>query len=171
VLTQRLRLRELTLDDVDLLVALDSDPAVMQFISGGKPTSREEAERMVRRSLGSRWIAYERATDEFVGWFGLRPSDEHARELGYRLRRASWGNGYATEGSQALIDLGFTDLGLRRVWAQTMTVNTRSRRVMERCGLRYVRTFFLEWPEPIEGSDQGDVEYELTKAAWKQPRV
>ena len=93
---------------------------------------------------------------------------QNVRELGYRLRQASWGNGFATEGSKALIAMAFTDLGLRRVWAQTMTVNTRSRRVMERCGLRYVRTFFLEWPEPIEGSDQGDVEYELTKPEWKQ---
>ncbi len=51
-----------------------------------------------------------------------------------------------------------------------MTVNTASRRVMERCGLRYVRTFFDEWPEPIDGSDEGDVEYELTRAEWERGR-
>jgi RimJ/RimL family protein N-acetyltransferase len=51
-----------------------------------------------------------------------------------------------------------------------MTVNARSRRVMERCGLRYVRTFHLEWPEPIEGTEEGDVEYELTKAEWEEMR-
>ena len=49
-----------------------------------------------------------------------------------------------------------------------MTVNAASRRVMEHCGLRFVRTFHLEGLVPIEGSDQGDVEYELTKAEWEQ---
>ena len=49
-----------------------------------------------------------------------------------------------------------------------MTVNTASRRVMERCGLRYVRTFHLEWDDPIEGTEHGDVEYELTKADWER---
>jgi RimJ/RimL family protein N-acetyltransferase len=170
MITERLALRAITLGDVDLLVALDSDPAVMRFISGGAPTARAEAERIVRRSLGHRWIALDRITKAFVGWFGLRPSDENARELGYRLRQASWGKGLATEGSRALIATAFTDLGTERIWAQTMTVNTASRRVMERCGLHYVRTFHLEGLEPIEGSDQGDVEYELTKAAWNALR-
>jgi RimJ/RimL family protein N-acetyltransferase len=46
-----------------------------------------------------------------------------------------------------------------------MAVNLASRRVMERCGLRHVRTFHLDWPEPIAGSDQGEVEYELLREA------
>ena len=49
-----------------------------------------------------------------------------------------------------------------------MTVNTASRAVMERCGMRYVRTFHLEWPEPIEGTERGDVEYELTRTDWER---
>lgn len=163
-----MRLRPITVDDVDLLVALDADPAVMRFISGGAPTARDEAERMVQRSLGHRWIARDRATDEFIGWFGLRPSGEKTRELGYRLRRASWGQGLASEGSVVLIAHAFMNLGTERIWAQTMTVNIASRRVMEHCGLRFVRTFFLEGLEPIEGSDEGDVEYELTKAEWEK---
>jgi RimJ/RimL family protein N-acetyltransferase len=167
LLTERLRLRPITVDDVDLLVALDADPAVMRFISGGAPTARDEAARIVRRSLGHRWIAHDRGTREFIGWFGLRPSGEKTRELGYRLRRVSWGQGLATEGSLALIAQAFTHLGTERIWAQTMTVNIASRRVMEHCGLQFVRTFFLEGLEPIEGSDEGDVEYELTKAEWE----
>ncbi len=51
-----------------------------------------------------------------------------------------------------------------------MTVNTASRRVMEHCGLRFVRTFFTEWPEPIAGSEQGDVEYALTRSEWERDR-
>jgi RimJ/RimL family protein N-acetyltransferase len=168
--TERLHLRPVTLADVDLLVTLDSDPAVMRYITGGKPTPRDEAERIVARSVGHRWLAFEHGGDTFVGWFGLRPSAGRDRELGYRLRRECWGRGLATEGARGLVDLAFTRLDASRVWAHTMTVNTASRRVMERCGLRFVRTFFDEWPEPIEGSDAGDVEYVLTRDEWARDR-
>jgi RimJ/RimL family protein N-acetyltransferase len=161
-------LRPIAPDDADLLVALDADPEVMRFISGGEPTARDEAARIVGRARGHRWIAYERATDAFVGWFGMRPSGPETRELGYRLVRAFWGQGLATEGSRALIAHAFSDLGVERIWAQTMTVNVASRRVMERCGLRFVRGFRLEGLEPIAGSEAGDVEYEITKAAWEK---
>jgi RimJ/RimL family protein N-acetyltransferase len=166
VATARLALRPITTEDVDLIVELDSDSEVMRFINGGRPTPRDEAARIVERSLGHRWLAFEREGDAFVGWFGLRPSGTHERELGYRLRRACWGNGLATEGALALIELAFTELGVARVWAQTMTVNRKSRAVMERCGMRYARTFHLDWPEPIEGTEHGDVEYGLTRAEW-----
>ena len=166
--TDRLALRAITMHDIDLLVALDADPAVMRFINGGRPSTRAEVEEKVRGAIGHRWVAFERATDEFVGWFAMRPSAQLPAEryLGYRLRRPAWGKGRAAEGSRALITEAFTR-GTERILAQTMTVNTASRRVMERCGMRYLRTFFEEWDEPIEGGDLGDVEYELTKAAWE----
>lgn len=164
--TERMTLRPLTMDDVDLLVALDSDPDVMRFISGGKPSSRAETERIVQRSLGHRWVGFERDTGEFVGWFGIRPSTATSRELGYRLRRDSWGKGLATEGSRAVIAIAFTQPGVECVRAETMAVNAASRAVMERCGLRLVRTFHLEWDDPIEGTEHGEVEYEITKAEW-----
>jgi RimJ/RimL family protein N-acetyltransferase len=141
--TERLTLRELTRDDVDNLVELDSDPEVMRYINGGRATPREVIEReelpaFIRRSHGyGFWAAVEKATGEFVGWFHLRPREDGAAdepELGYRLRRSAWGKGYATEGSRALIERAFTDLGAQRVWAETMVVNTASRRVMERRG-------------------------------------
>ena len=49
-----------------------------------------------------------------------------------------------------------------------MAVNTASRRVMEKAGLTHARTFREEWPDPIEGAEHGEVEYELTKAAWER---
>ena len=89
--TERLRFRPIDTSDVDLLVALDADPEVMRFISGGAPTPHDEAARIVGRAIGHRWITHDKSTEEFVGWFGLRPSAGHDRELGYRLRRATWG--------------------------------------------------------------------------------
>jgi RimJ/RimL family protein N-acetyltransferase len=183
--TDRLVLRRFTGADVDAVVDLDSDPEVMRYLTGGQPTSRE----LVREEIIPRWLAYydryegygfwaaiEKSTGQFLGWFHFRPppaglgSDGAAVvgvELGYRLRRAAWGKGYATEGSRALIRKGFTDLGVERVYAQTMVVNTGSRRVMEKAGLRYVRTFHQDWPEQIPGGEHGEVEYALTKAEWE----
>ena len=178
--TERLVLCRFTEADVDNLFGLDSDPEVMRFITGGEPTPRdviqnETLPRMLHyyerfESFGF-WAAIEKSTGEFLGWFEFRPpeggsSDEV--ELCYRLKKSAWGKGYATEGSRALIRKGFSQLGVRRVVAETMAVNAASRRVMEKAGLRLVRTFYRSWPDPIEGAEQGEVEYALTKADWKR---
>ena len=167
VLTERLRLRPMARDDVAELVGLDADPEVMQYLTGGRPTSRDEMVEVVDRNLTSRWMAFRRTDDGFVGWFGLVPSGDGEFEVGYRLKRQAWGQGLATEGTRALIEAAFRDLVARRIWAQTMAVNRRSRRVMERCGLTYVRTFHLEWEDPIPGTEQGEVEYELLRSSWE----
>ena len=87
-------------------------------------------------------------------------------EIGYRLRRAAWGKGLASEGVHALLAVAFTQLGARRVWAETMAVNARSRQVMERCGMRYVRTFHEHFDDPIPGTEHGEVEYEIRRDDW-----
>ena len=181
--TERLVLRQFTEDDLDNLVELDGDPEVMKFLNGGRPTPRREIENDVlpaflgyyERSPGyGFWAAEEKATGRFVGWFHFRPAKEAPPgevELGYRLRKSAWGKGYATEGSLALVEKGFTELDVERVTAFTMTVNVASRRVMEKAGLRYVRTFHEEWPDYIEGQEHGDVEYALTRSEWEKTRA
>jgi RimJ/RimL family protein N-acetyltransferase len=178
--TERLVLRRFTPDDVDNLVELDGDPQVMHFITGGRTTPREEIENDLLPWFlhyyegGDRygfWAAIEKSTGTFLGWFHFRPGDGRPSdepELGYRLRRLAWGRGYATEGSRALIRKGFTELGVRRVVAYTMVVNTASRRVMEKSGLTLVRTFHQEWPDRIPGDERGDVEYALMRADWER---
>jgi RimJ/RimL family protein N-acetyltransferase len=163
--TERLHLRPITLDDVDLLVELDSDPDVMRHISG-RPSTRAEVEGVIRERLGWRWIATERASTAFVGWFGLVPCRNRRYEVGFRLRRAWWGRGLATEGARALIDAAFSLVAAEAVTAQTMAVNTRSRAVMERCGMQHTRTFHLEWDDPLPGTEHGEVEYEITREDW-----
>jgi RimJ/RimL family protein N-acetyltransferase len=163
--TERLLLRPIRIDDVDLLVELDSDPEVMRFLTG-RPSARAEVETSIRANLGHRWIALDRASGEFVGWFGLVPLGDDAFELGYRLVRRWWGCGLATEGARAMIDEAFTMLGARRVAAQTMAVNQRSRRVMERCGMRNLRTFHVDFEDPLPGTEHGETEYELIIDEW-----
>ncbi len=173
--TERLILHRFTAHDADNLVELDSDPEVMRFINGGRPTTRAEIQADVlpaflaydERSDGYGFCAaIERLDGAFLGWFHLRPapdarSDEP--ELGYRLRRSAWGRGYATEGSRALIDRAFAELGARRVTASALTGNEASTRVMEKCGLRFVRSFQLQG-----GGGHGDaVQYALTRERWE----
>lgn len=188
--TERLFLRAFTPDDLEHLVELDSDPAVMRYLNGGVPTPRKVIEREVLpRFIASSqmgdgygvWAAIERATGTFVGWFGFRPVEDGEPgdvSLGYRLRRAVWGRGYATEGARELIRQGFTALGARRVIATTYQDNLASRRVMEKSGLTLARTFRMT-PEELhaEGDtfvaagelwDGDDVEYALDRAEWER---
>ncbi|MBN6058542.1 GNAT family N-acetyltransferase [Nonomuraea sp. RK-328] len=174
--TDRLVLRRFTDADADLLFELHNDPEVMRYLNGGEPTPREV---IVQETLpafirSGFFAAVERDTGEFVGWFHLRPErdgDPAEPELGYRLRKASWRKGYATEGSLALIDKAFGELGARRVSARTMTVNRGSRAVMEKCGLRFVRTVFDDRSHPIDGAEEGVAEYELLRAEWEERKA
>jgi RimJ/RimL family protein N-acetyltransferase len=178
--TPRLVIRQFTEDDVDNLFNLNGDPEVMRYLTGGRPIPRDEIRDQIipvhlsvydRLDRLGTWAAESAATGEFLGWFHFRPghgSDDITNvELGYRLHRSSWNKGYATEGSRALVSMGFTDLGVERVSAVTMTVNTASRRVMEKCGLTLVRTIPYEGPYVIEGAEHGEVEYALTKPEWE----
>lgn len=175
--TDRLILRQLTADDIGLIVELDGDPEVKRYIDNGAPVDlddlNETMEWWLRYYVNFEgygfWAAIEKSTSEFIGWFHYRPGEGAGPlepELGYRLRRAAWGRGYATEGSRALIDKGFREFGVERVYAHTMAINIGSRRVMEKAGLLFVRRFDSEWPVRIPGDEEGDVEYGLTRAEW-----
>lgn len=185
--SERLRLRRFTEQDVDHLHALDNDPEVMRYLNGGAPTPRQAIEQQILPGFMQTdpaqprfgfWAAELKASGEFVGWFSLRPLPENPQHaaLGYRLKRAAWGQGLATEGVQALIHKGFVELGLERVVATTYEHNVASRRVMEKAGLTLVRRFQLT-PEELQATDTfytdemeiwdgDDVEYALDKAVW-----
>jgi RimJ/RimL family protein N-acetyltransferase len=175
--TGRLRLRRFAPGDADRLYELDSDPEVMRYINGGQPTPRAEVSDDLLPFLLAcydrfpgglgYWAAEARSTGDFLGWFQFRPVPEAGVELGYRLRRAAWHAGYATEGSRALVRKGFAELGADRVFASTMAANVASRRVMEKCGLVFERTFATDRVPAPDGSPQDAVEYALTRAQWR----
>lgn len=157
----------MALVDMDLLVELNSDDEVMRHITG-RPMTEDESAIEVKNSLGTRWLLYGSGNDSFFGWVGAVPttsSDEY--EIGWRLRRSAWGKGYATEGARALIELLFAE-GAHRIVAETMAVNHRSRAVMDRIGLTYVRTFHLDFEDPLPGTEEGEVEYGLTRSEWER---
>lgn len=184
--TSRLLLRRFREQDAGDLADLYGDPAVMRYIDDGRPIPREQvlSEKLPEflseygrfpAGLG-RFAGLESATGAFVGRFALRPTASPGLdpavdgdiELGYRLLPAFWGLGYATEAARALVDSAFADCGAQSVAATTMTVNAGSRRVLEKAGLRLARTFHLDWPEPLEGAEHGDVVYRITRPEWQE---
>ncbi len=170
--TERLRLRQFTEDDADNLFELDSDIEVIRFanigvIKGGKPLDTDY-ETIQNRTLPrflqyyqkydgyGFWAAIEKLSTQFIGWFHFRPAldsqlnlnsglyEASDIELGYRLRKAAWGKGYATEGSRALILKGFSELGTQRVVSSALATNAASIRVMEKAGLKFERKYLLQ---------------------------
>ena len=146
--TARLQLRRITDANLDDLVTLDSDPAVMRFISGGEPTPRAVyVETLLERmkAYADQPYGYAAAYEDqrFIGWFHLRPSvaDDAVLELGYRLRQDAWGRGLATEGSQALVGYAFETLDQTEVDACALEDNVASIAVLKKCGMRFVGRF------------------------------
>lgn len=188
--TARLTLRRFTPDDVDHLAALDSDPEVMRYLNGGIATPRDVIARDILPGFIASytpgdpygvWALIEREGGAFFGWASLRPDRERAGEatVGYRLRRAAWGQGYATEAARALVAAAFhDDHSLQRVTATTYQDNAASRRVMEKLGMRLARVYRYTAADfaadsathLTEGAlwDGDDVEYAITRAEWEK---
>jgi RimJ/RimL family protein N-acetyltransferase len=161
--TPRLTLRRMTEADTDAMVALDSDPEVMRHLTGGVPTPRADIENWVMPIILGHYATYAhygvfaaiaRESGEFLGWFHFRPPYEEGLpgiEIGYRLKQSAWGRGLATEGTRAIIQKAFEELGESRVIAKTLKANTASQRVMEKAGMRFVREFIetrIDPPQP-----------------------
>jgi RimJ/RimL family protein N-acetyltransferase len=161
--TERLLLREFTEEDGDNLLALDTDTDVLRYI-GVPPHADAEAYRRhivttylpyYKRCAGrGTWAAVEKIGGAFLGWFCLRPGLDYRFaveagmkaedvELGYRLRRFAWGQGYATEGARALVRKAFAETAAGCVVAVALEANLASTRVMEKAGLKFVSRFAL----------------------------
>lgn len=147
--TSRLLLRPLTAGDLDHLVRLFADPAVMRFLSPtGALRCRAETEDAHRKLLEhwqqhgyGVWSVSEGASGAFVGRCGLRYLPElQAVEILWTLFPEFWGQGYATEAARACLRYAFETLQLERVISFTWTINERSRRVMEKLGMRFEKT-------------------------------
>lgn len=182
--TPRIELVPLSDEHLDHEYELDSDPAVMRYLGDGRPRTRQEVESLHRHRLSVAqtvpglgfWCGF--VDGQFVGWWILEPPQredqgpvEGQAELGYRLMRRHWRQGLASEGAQELLRHAFEDLGLNRVFAETMAVNTGSRATMASIGMRHVRTFYPKWDTPLPGSEHGEVEYAITREEWLAQRA
>jgi RimJ/RimL family protein N-acetyltransferase len=150
---------------------LERDREVMRFLNGGFAVDPEQSDPdstflMPRGTETYVWTARRRSDSAFVGWFCLWPESNSVAELGYRLRRSEWGQGHATEGALALVNWGFESCRYDRIFASTMAVNHASRRVLDKIGLTYTHTIYVDWAAAIPGGENGEVQYEVKRLDW-----
>ncbi|MBV9211813.1 MAG: GNAT family N-acetyltransferase [Acidobacteria bacterium] len=140
--TPRLLLREFTMEDLDELAALRSDPLVMKYIG---EQSREKVTKRLRYYISSYeqhgfgvWGVMLKGETKLIGWCGLMFLEETPEvEVGYGIAKDYWGRGLMTEAAAASLNHGFNTVGLERIVAVALPENTASRRIMEKLGMKY----------------------------------
>ena len=176
--TQRLILREWTDDDLEPFAALNADTRVMEFLPA--LLTREQSDEMAtrirtyfqERGFGL-WAVEVRGGAKFIGFVGLTVPRFEAHftpcvEVGWRLAAEHWGQGYAPEAARAALDYGFTELALKEIVSITVPRNLKSRRVMEKIGLRHDPTGDFLHPLLSDGHLlQQHVLYRLSANDWK----
>jgi RimJ/RimL family protein N-acetyltransferase len=150
--TKRLVIRNwMPQDDAEQAFEIYGDPEVMRFIGRGKT---EESVETQRRSLQQRvdrtaalnngtgfWAIADKQTGEIFGTVILKQLPDNDGnptpdfEVGWHLKKAAWGKGYATEAGQAVLDYGFNVLKLPIIYAVVNPENTASIHVTQRLGM------------------------------------
>lgn len=173
--TQRFTLRPVTDTDRDFYLELDSDPEVMRYLTNGIPTTPEQAQAAIERTVKifekhqgqfGIWLAFEKLTGEYVGWVLFRPDKKDPDntsviELGYRLKQKWWGQGVATELSQHMLDYGFNQLKVPEIYAITALHNAGSQGVMKKIGMSFVKEYL---DDEIAWDDKRAVRYSLKRS-------
>jgi RimJ/RimL family protein N-acetyltransferase len=177
IITERLLLRPWKDEDFLPYAAMNADPKVREFFVS--VLTREQSDAEIRHFQatcerdGFGLLAAElTATGEFIGLIGLETMSfalssvaQPAVEIGWRLSRAHWGKGLATEGARGVIRHAFDTLRLNEIFATTVPANLRSRRVMEKIGMKHLDRQGFEHPRVPEGHPlRAHVLYALRKA-------
>lgn len=176
IVTDRLVLREITMDDVPPIHACTADPDVTRFMFYGP---RDEAEsrayvsavvRSQRETPRRRWelAIVDRSTRTVVGTCDLTMPNARESDLGYMLSAGAWGRGYAPEAASALVHAGFAELGLDRIFATCEVTHTRSQRVLEKSGLE--RAQRLDRMTQAKGRWWDMWLYEIRRERWERRR-
>jgi RimJ/RimL family protein N-acetyltransferase len=159
--TDRLHLRRWQPADLAPFAALNADPRVNEFLTG--PLSQEQSDEMATRIDANfdqhgfgLWAVEVCNSSTFIGFIGLSVPRLEAHftpcvEIGWRLSADHWDRGYATEGARATLDFAFNVIGLREIVSYTVPANLRSRRVMEKIGMKHDSVDDFNHPSLSEG--------------------
>ncbi len=137
--TERLVIRDLTLDDAAHIKLLNTDPEVLRYVHDEPFADLAAAQKWITEIPGKlpngfgRWVITLK-DGTWIGRCSLRKGDDGTTLMGYRLLRAHWGQGYATETVRALLDTAFTVYDQPFVLSHIAEENARSIRVAEKCG-------------------------------------
>jgi ribosomal-protein-alanine N-acetyltransferase len=168
--TPRLAFRELTPDDDQHFFNLNNDPEVIKY-TGDRPFANlidarnflDHYDAYSKYAMG-RWAVILKATGEFTGWCGLKFQPDLSVtgevDLGYRFFRKFWGKGIAGESAKACIQYGFKTLGLKRIIGRVMEGNIASVKVLEKCGMHFVKEMKFE--------EHPGLWYEIQNPNWNE---
>jgi len=170
IVTERLRLRELTLADRPALAAILQDPETMVAYEG--PFSDAEVDTWLTKTLRryaedgfGHWAVELSPDDSVIGQCGLTMQNiegELLPEVGYLFNRQFWHHGYATEAARASLTYGFANAGLARIYCQVRDTNTASQAVASRLGMKEVRRFTKQY----RGATIPHILYAIDQADW-----
>ncbi|MFI6922249.1 GNAT family N-acetyltransferase [Nonomuraea spiralis] len=182
--TARLLLRRPDENDLDAFAAMNADPEVMRYIGDGSVLPPERAAAGIARAR-QEWderghgllSVVVRETGRTAGWVALAvpaflPEVLPAVEIGWRFGRPHWGHGYATEAARRLLRFGFTECGLDRVVSIRHVDNDRSRRVMDKLGLRFAfETVVPAHGRPVAVHEITEAEHRALRDVSSAPAV
>ncbi|HAP96510.1 GNAT family N-acetyltransferase [Epilithonimonas hominis] len=154
IFTERLTLRKITIDDIDNIFQLDSNPDVMKYVGVPPVKLKEESAKMIENIINQyknngtgRLAVIEKESNQFIGWCGIKLlTDEvngfkNVYELGYRFLPEFWGKGYATESALASLDLGFNQLNADKIYAYADIGNESSNHILTKLGFENKGSF------------------------------
>jgi len=174
LLTERLRLREFMMDDLDEVHKYASDPEVSHYMDWG-PNTLNETAVFVKGAVDSQRenprikfeLAVEHPLHGLIGGCGIYINNVNNKiaEIGYCLNRSSWGKGYGTEVAASLIEFGFKDLKMHRIAATCDPKNIGSWKIMEKNGM--TREGILRENKIIRGNWHDSYIYSILEHEWQ----
>lgn len=175
IVTARLRLREFVADDWSAVLAYQSDPRYLRYYELTGQTeqgARDFVAMFLAQQQGQPRIKFQlavtlKSTGELIGNCGVRLKSPDAREadIGYELNPEFWGRGYASEAAHAMVEFGFTELGVHRIWSWCIADNTASARVLEKLGMRQEGR--LRENEYFKGRRWDTLVYGILESEWR----
>ena len=153
--SERLRFRQMTLDDSNEIFIIRSNDDIMRYMDVPRHYSISDSKKLIQsieesyiNEKGINWAIIQKQSNVFLGYIGfIRITSEHCRaELGYALKPEYWGKGYMYEAINRLVKFGFEEMKLHSVEANVNPMNERSKKVLERVGFKkeaYFRENYL----------------------------
>jgi len=150
-------IREISRTDLDVMFELHSDPEVHRYLGNKTIASHQEMAEAIESLLQQyrdygvgRWAMIDKRNNDFIGWTGLEfvtkeiNKIENFYDLGYRLLKRFWGQGFATESAFASIEYAFDILKIKKLFAMADIENQGSNRILKKVGLKFIETFDFE---------------------------
>ena len=174
--TERLKLRQWLPDDYVHFSELSADPEVMEYFPGVLSESEsssfvKKTESLISKNGWGFWAVELKSTQQFIGFVGLHNPEAKlpftpCTEVGWRLSKKYWGNGYATEAANASLQYAFQTLTIENVFSFTSINNNRSTAVMERLGMVNQMQNFQHPAIPKGHTLREHVLYKISKESW-----